>query len=455
MTPQSVVVVGAGIAGLTAAYELSKLGADVTVLEASERVGGRMSTDRRDGYLLDRGAQFLSDGYTVIGELIAELGLAASVHPAGGWTGTVRDGTVRRTHARHPWTLATGGLLGWRDTLRMGSASLALARQTRELPLNDYSAWHALDDADAADWIAATFGRDALEYVLEPMLEGFYFQAPERMSRALPMFLWSFGARAKGATALAGGIGSLPEALARKLTVRLCMPAESIDLAGAGVRIATPAGTLHADRVVLATTASAARRLYAPRHEVEDRLLRTGYSASVNVGIAVPEGVSAQRVAADIYGLLIPRRERDVIAAVALESRKCPAYAARGELLNVMLCGLAGARLAQAPDEQVLAEVLPELARYFPGIERGIAFTHVRRWREAEPLSPVGRSRDLALYRRTWHPGMKVALAGDYMSIPCTEGAAESGRWAAARLGGALASRRAAGAGDRYAVRFD
>ncbi|MDP2883771.1 MAG: FAD-dependent oxidoreductase [Ignavibacteria bacterium] len=70
---RSVVVVGAGIAGLTAAYRLSKLGVDVTVLEASERVGGRMSTVRRDGYLIDRGAQFLSDGHSVICELISEL----------------------------------------------------------------------------------------------------------------------------------------------------------------------------------------------------------------------------------------------------------------------------------------------------------------------------------------------------------------------------------------------
>lgn len=63
------VVVGAGIAGLTAAYQLSKCGFDVTVLEASDRVGGRMTTDRCSGYVIDRGSQFLSDGYSVPGQL--------------------------------------------------------------------------------------------------------------------------------------------------------------------------------------------------------------------------------------------------------------------------------------------------------------------------------------------------------------------------------------------------
>ncbi len=429
-----VVVVGAGIAGLTAAHQLAKRGMDVTVLEACDRVGGRMTTDRVDGYLIDRGAQFLSDGYAVIGNLIDESGLTPSVCRASRWTGTVRGGSVRRINGSYPWTLATSGLLGWRDTFRIARASLAVARQTKELPLSAYSSWHSLDDADAADWIAASFGEDALEYVFEPMLEGLYFQAPERMSRAWPAIVWSFGARRKGVTALAGGMGSLPEALAQKLKIRLSTPAKSIQSADGGMRIETSSGALRADHVVLATTASAARQLYAAQHEVEERLMRTEYSASINISFAVPAGVPSVNGARDIYGLLVPRKERQVIAAIALESRKCRSHVPRGELLNVMLSGAAGTRLVDASEAQVLAEVLPELERWFPGIGRNIAFTRFSRWREALPRSPVGRSRDLSQYRRIWHPRMKVVLAGDYMSIPCAEGAAESGMWAAAML---------------------
>jgi oxygen-dependent protoporphyrinogen oxidase len=426
--------VGAGIAGLTAAYRLAKAGVDVLVLEASERVGGRMITDRCDGYLIDRGAQFLSDGYAVIYDLISELGLTHNLSRASGWTGTVRRGAVRRTNAGYPWTVATSGLLGWRDTFRMARAGLSLARQTWHLPLSDYSRWHMLDDADAAEWITASFGSEALEYVFEPMLEGFYFQAPERMSRVWPAVVWNFGARRKGATALAGGIGCLPEALAEKVEVRLATPVEGIDTTGSGVRVKTPAGFIQAAKVVLATTASVARGLYAPVHDMEKRLLDTEYSASINISFAIPEGVSTSRVAKDIYGLLIPRRERQVIAAIGVESRKCGQYVPRGELLNVMLSGSAGSRLLRAPEEQVLSEVLPELQRYFPGLDGRIEFATFSRWPQAEPRSPVGRSRDLQQYRQAWHPGMKVILAGDYMGIPCTEGAAESGQWAANAL---------------------
>lgn len=433
-----VVVIGAGIAGLTAASRLSGLGFDVRVLEASERVGGRMTTDRRAGYVIDRGAQFLSDGYAVLGELVDETGLAQDLRYASGWTGTVRGGDVRRINAHHPWSLASSGLLSWRETFRIARASFQLARKTRGLPLGDYSSWSALDDADAAQWITATFGRDALEYVFEPMLEGFYFQPPEQMSRAWPAVVWNFGMRRKRATALAGGMGSLPESLARRLDVSLGTPVESIDTEGAGVQVKTRAGVLRADYAVVATTASAARALYAPKTGTEARLLGTGYSASMNISFAIPEGVSTARLGGDIYGLLIPRRERRVISAVALESRKCPQYVPRGELLNVMLSGSAGARLVAAPDADVLAEVLPELEAYFPGIGARILFAHFCRWPEAEPRSPIGRSMLLREYRQQWRPAMKVLLAGDYMSVPCTEGAAESGRWAAAAVGKAL-----------------
>jgi oxygen-dependent protoporphyrinogen oxidase len=431
----SVAVIGAGIAGLTAAYRLTGLGMDVTVMEASGRVGGRMTTDLSGGYLIDRGAQFLSDGYPVIGKLIDELGLSQNLYRASGWNGIVRGGKVSRFIARSPLTLLSSGLLKWRDVLHVAYGTFALAAKSGKLPLNDYSAWNAYDDAEAATWIAGSFGREALEYLFEPMLEGFYFQVPERMSRAWPAIVWSFGARGKRAMALAEGIGSLPEALARNVNICLSTPVESVETIGSAVRINTPGRMLNVDYAVIATTATVAGTLYVPATDIERRLLGTGYSASINISLALPGGIpDVKENSSDIYGLLVPRLERKTIAAVAIESRKCRRYVPKGELLNVMLSNAAAGRLMDEPEENVLAEVLPELQGYFPGIESNVEFTRFHRWREAEPRSPVGRSRDMHLYRSSWHPSMRVILAGDYMSIPCTEGAAESGQWAAARL---------------------
>ena len=56
MPNKKVIVVGAGMAGLAAAYRLRQAGVDVTVLESSDHVGGRLGTDSRDGYMIERGA---------------------------------------------------------------------------------------------------------------------------------------------------------------------------------------------------------------------------------------------------------------------------------------------------------------------------------------------------------------------------------------------------------------
>jgi oxygen-dependent protoporphyrinogen oxidase len=434
----SVIVIGGGIAGLSAAHHLSARGIDVIVLETSNRVGGRMTSDRHAGFVIDRGAQFVSDGYTVIGNLIDAHGLSAQVHGVPGWTGIVRGGKVRRIHPRRPWTLPSSGLLRWKDAVRTTRASVKLAHDAHALPLNDYSGWRPLDGEDATRALAGRFGTDALEYLFEPMLEGFYFQPPEGMALALPAMVWSFGARGKSVSALRDGLGMLPEALAKCLDVRLASPAIAIERDMTGVRVVTARETFHADFAVLATTAGVARTLWSPGDEDATRLLDTRYSATVNISLGIPDGLPSMASVEDIYGVLIPRRERKVIAAFAFQSRKCPHHVERGELLNVMLDGAAGARLIGASESDVLAEVMPELERYLPGIAPRVAFARMHRWPEAAPCSPPGRATHLQAYRDKWCADRRVILAGDYMGIPCTEGAAESGRWAAGQIAQSL-----------------
>ncbi|MDR2012603.1 MAG: FAD-dependent oxidoreductase [Rhodanobacter sp.] len=429
--PSSIIVIGAGIAGLAAAHRLAAQGVNVTVLEAEDRPGGRMSTDMRDGWRIDRGAQFLSSGYRVIPELIQQCGLSAQLRLVTPWSATVSSGRIHRLNAHRPWTLIGSGLFGFMQFARLGWWSALDGLRTRTNPLNDYAAWCDWDDEDAAAWAVRRFGEKALEYLFEPMLQGFYFQSPEETSRALAMLLWNFGTRGTHTMALTGGMQMLPQALAEGLDVRLSTPATKLECRADGVYVETPQGCLRGDRVILATTASKARQLYQPDNPAARQLLETRYSSTIMIGIGLSEGLNVEPVPVDVYGVLIPRRERRVIAAVAIESRKSPDRVSRGELLNVMLDGVAGARLVDADEADVMAEVLPELETWFPGVRRHIGFTHFCRWREAEPYSPIGRSRVIDVYRKSCCTDQAVVLAGDYLGIPTTEGAAHSGMWAA------------------------
>lgn len=108
-------VVGAGIAGLTAAHRRAAAGVDVRVLEREDRPGGRISTQPLGAAVIERGAQFLSTGYELIPELVRTAGLADELVRVSGRTLAVADDRSLRFHTGRPHTLLTSGLLRARD----------------------------------------------------------------------------------------------------------------------------------------------------------------------------------------------------------------------------------------------------------------------------------------------------------------------------------------------------
>ena len=91
---ERVLVVGAGVAGLSAAYRLAQSGFDVTVLEASDHVGGKTAATRRDGFTLNRGATVLGGSYTAMLALARELGVDSELVQVDPTIGVFADGEV-------------------------------------------------------------------------------------------------------------------------------------------------------------------------------------------------------------------------------------------------------------------------------------------------------------------------------------------------------------------------
>ena len=263
--------------------------------------------------------------------------------------------------------------------------------------------------------------------------QGFYFQERETTSRALAQAVLAFGAHRSQTLAMAGGLGRLPTALAATLDVALATPAIALTVEPDAVTVVTHETRLVADHVVLATTASVANRLFSTADEVERSLLAMAYSANLNLALVTRPEFRLPASLRAVYGLLVPRRERSHVAAIGIESNKCRDRAARGELFNVMLAGNLSRDLMAEPETEIVQTILPEVERLLPGISEQIAAVRIYRWPEAEPLSPVGRAKDVRRYREriAAAPCPRVLLAGDYLSMPFSEGAAESGIWAA------------------------
>ncbi len=234
---------------------------------------------------------------------------------------------------------------------------------------------------------------------------------------------------------LAGGNDSLPRAMARRVDVKLDAPVEAVDATPDGVSVRVSGETAQADAVVLATTASAASRIYRGGDRLERELMGTRYGAVIKVGLATKRNWSDHPGLANVWAMMIPRSERREIVSVTIESAKDPKRVPAGsEMLNLFVTPDNAERMMDWPDEQVVSAVAADVERLFPGALAARQFVRVVRWREGMPKSPVGRARALAEYRHTRPRSCRVWRAGDDMGMATLESAIETGTWAAGRV---------------------
>ncbi|HWJ11281.1 MAG TPA: NAD(P)/FAD-dependent oxidoreductase [Nocardioides sp.] len=251
-----VVVVGAGLAGLSAATRLAADGLDVVVVEASDGVGGRMRTDRVDGFLLDRGFQVLNTAYPAVRRLLDVDALdlcafdrAALVHVDGE---NHRIGDPRRELLALPRALTApvGGL----------RAKTALAAYAGVATLAPASRLKSREDRTAAEhWSSMRLDSTVVERILRPFFSGVVLEEEMTTSSRFVDLMMRMFARGDS-TVPAGGMQQVPEQLAGRLTtgsIHLGVEVTAVTPGG----VTTDAGQVAARAVVVATDADAADRL--------------------------------------------------------------------------------------------------------------------------------------------------------------------------------------------------
>jgi phytoene dehydrogenase-like protein len=244
-----VVVVGAGLAGLSAAVRLHEAGRDVHVVEASGHAGGRLATSRIDGFVVDRGFQVLNTGYP---RVAADLDLEA-LDLGWFWTGAVLRDDRGRAHRiadprEHPGLVVGTALAPLGGPLRKAAIAAFSVRAgyspvPRLLRRPERTAEQAL--------LAAGVGTDALERFFRPFLAGVLLEDRlETSSRYLDLLWRSF---VRGRIGLpAAGMQAVGEQLAGRLDPgRLHLGTPVLEVTGTSVR--TAEGPVQADAVVVAT----------------------------------------------------------------------------------------------------------------------------------------------------------------------------------------------------------
>lgn len=427
----SVVVVGGGIAGLAAARELRRAGADVTVLEGGPRWGGKLAQVSLDGALLDGGAESVLARRPEALELIADLGLGHRlVHPTDAKAQALVGGAVR---SLPPSVLGVPSDL---DALEgyLSPVGLARARQEPELPAPALPA-----DVAVGRYVDQRFGPEVTDRLLEPLLGGVYAGHARRLSfAAVSPALWDrarhggslqeaarslSGTSAQGPVfaGLVGGVATLVQALVTELErtgVRLRSSTAVTELVRTrrGYRLVcgpvSAPEVFEADAVVLATPARPAGRLLSDVSPVAADWAAIPYASVAVVTLAVR--------GADLSGsgLLVAPGELPTIKALTYSSTKWAWVAERAErtwgagvcVVRASIGRVGEEQLLQLADEALLDRTFAE-AKTLPGWAAAeVVAGRVSRWGGSLPQYLVGH-RDLVTRLRgsiAGHPGLAV-----------------------------------------------
>ncbi len=252
-----VVVVGAGFAGLSAARELTRAGLAVVVLEARDRVGGRVYTKTLEGGpWVDLGGQWAGPTQNHLLALIAEHNLPTF----GTWTKGENLVHVNGKSRRYRGTIPRLDPL---SLLNVGYAQWRLERMSKQVPLD--APWRApraaeWDRMTFADWLHKNIKTKTAHALLDAGLESVFAAGAHEMSllhalfyihsgKDLDMLLGSDGGAQ--ATRVDGGMQQVAEKLALGLDVRLSSPVRRIEHDG-GVAVHFDGGTVRAKRVIVA-----------------------------------------------------------------------------------------------------------------------------------------------------------------------------------------------------------
>lgn len=266
-----VVVVGAGLAGISAAHALHAAGLEVTVLEASERVGGRTrSRHLGDGALVEIGGAFLGPGHTRVKALAAELGLELMPsYRAGRNRLETEDGSVVEFEGALPASNPETA-----TAVREAVAAIdAMAESVDlELPWAGPDA-ESLDRRSFAEWVLANVSEAEARAVLRLVCEAVLAVDPADVSLLHVLFY----ARASGGLGglvaieagaqderLVRGTAEISRAIAAQLgdRVRLGARVDRLQYGEDGVRVATEAEELRARAAVMAVPPAIAARLH-------------------------------------------------------------------------------------------------------------------------------------------------------------------------------------------------
>jgi oxygen-dependent protoporphyrinogen oxidase len=432
----SVAVIGGGISGLAAGHHLAQSGLKPVVFEKGSFVGGRMSSERVDGFIIDKAAYSFPEFYKNLRGLVHDLGMKSLVQTPG-------TSSLFTAGEEHPLKVGSPT-----DFLRFKPLSVKSKKDVVKLFFYAQSLRSALnlgrpsqktyelEDESASDYLLSHYNPQLVERIAYPIFCELFLGIPEKNSKLALLATLRTLTRFK-IFAFEKGMGTLPEMLSSRMEIRLETPVLEIDTKGekgpyeihTGGK--TPSSHLF-DAVVLAVPFPLIPRMIAQLpSDLREYCHHVPYSPSIVVALATERDLRERSMISNLL-----RTDFKTLGTVVCDNHKSPIRAPQGKgLFTAILCEGASRALFHAPDEQVSAEVLKEMDVFFPRFSEKLLFVKIYRWEQGSLQLPPGQILRRDSVQHYLENGIEnLYFAGESFPVSSLEASFSSGIRAANRI---------------------
>lgn len=417
---KKIAVVGAGIAGLTCAYELQKAGFNVTVFEKEDVVGGRMASREKDGLIFDIGADHLCNLYTEMKKYCSEFDIV--------WEKMrfLKYGVTRDKKIVSPYES-----IGWISRARL---AFQYFRTRNIADFFELSNLIEYDTEDAQTYMKRRIGSEAVNYLIDSFTSTYQFHKSDEISVGALLGIMHSVKKDTEKWYLhrtKGGMSALPEAFANRLNVRTSTPVTKI-IAGDRI-IVTTNHDEEFDLVIIASPANITNQIYKnPTPPQTEILNSTKYATTISTALRVDRDLLK-----DFAIVWVPFVESEAVSGYVNEAMKGEETIKDGKsLVSVWLHEDFAKSIIDKSDSEIFKAVKKEflsICPWFTSLDELESFD-LHRWPEAMPKFSRGHLTHVKNFIENGQGDQNVFFVGDYLNSPWTEGALRGGQRTAKRI---------------------
>ena len=414
MTKKRIAVVGAGIAGLSCAYELKKAGHEVAVFEKEPIPGGRMSTYKKEALIFDIGANHLCDLYDDMKGYCQELDLEFLPMDFVKY-GVFRDGKIHSPNKA----------IGFVSRMRLAIEFLRTGKHGEWLNFFNLTSAVEHDTEDAYSYMTRRIGKGAADYLVDPFSTTYQFHSSKEISLGAVkgiMELLKFKREGWYLHHIPGGMISLPQKIADYVGVTYGADVNSVT----GGEQPTVNGQQF-DFVVLAAPAHVTKHMLSePTVKQQVVLDATKYASSISLAFEVDKNLLPETSV-----VWVPRVESATISGYTNELMKGSELVDDGKsLICAWLHEDYAKQIMEKSDEEIFAETKKELIKFCPWFsdESQLRNYDIKRWPAAMPKFYTGFLTKVKSFLEDGQGENNIFLCGDYLNSPWTEGSIGCGK---------------------------